>query len=46
MICITVFCIFKVLKDHNKKLVDADKDAGVTTNVEYATFQNYGYMGL
>lgn len=34
------------LKDHNKKLVDAAKDAGVETSVEYATFQNYGYMGL
>lgn len=34
------------LKDHNKKLVDAAKDAGVETSIEYATFQNYGYMGL
>ncbi|MEG1255051.1 DNA damage-inducible protein D [Clostridium sp.] len=34
------------LKDHNKRLVDAAKDAGVETNLEYAIFQNYGYMGL
>ncbi|WP_411680221.1 DNA damage-inducible protein D [Clostridium thailandense] len=34
------------LKDHNKKLVDAAKSAGVETNLEYATFQNHGYMGL
>ena len=34
------------LKDHNKKLVDAAKQAGVETNLEYAIFQNHGYMGL
>lgn len=34
------------LKDHNKKLVDAAKDAGVETTLEYAEFQNAGYMGL
>ena len=34
------------LREHNKKLVEAAKDAGVETNLEYATFQNYGYMGL
>ncbi|MEG1149514.1 MAG: DNA damage-inducible protein D [Niameybacter sp.] len=34
------------LKNHNKKLVDAAKNAGVQTDLEYATFQNYGYMGL
>ena len=34
------------LKDHNKKLVEAAKNAGVETTLEYATFQNYGYMGL
>jgi len=34
------------LKEHNKKLVDAAKEAGVETSIEYATFQNYGYMGL
>ncbi|WP_250674113.1 DNA damage-inducible protein D [Paraclostridium ghonii] len=34
------------LKDHNKKLVDAAKYAGIKTNIEYAIFQNHGYMGL
>ena len=34
------------LKEHNKNLVDAAKDAGVETNLEYAIFQNHGYMGL
>ena len=34
------------LREHNKKLVEAAKDVGVETNLEYATFQNYGYMGL
>ena len=34
------------LKEHNKNLVDAAKDAGVETNLEYAIFQNQGYMGL
>jgi len=34
------------LKEHNKNLVDAAKDAGVETNFEYAIFQNQGYMGL
>ncbi len=34
------------LKEHNKKLVAAAKDAGVATAIDYATFQNYGYMGL
>ena len=34
------------LKEHNKKLVDAAKNAGVETSVEYAVFQNHGYMGL
>ena len=32
--------------EHNKKLVAAAKDAGVETALDYATFQNYGYMGL
>ena len=31
---------------HNKMLVAAAKDAGVKTSIDYATFQNYGYMGL
>lgn len=32
--------------EHNKRLVAAAKDAGVETSIDYATFQNYGYMGL
>lgn len=32
--------------EHNKLLVEAAKNAGVETSLEYATFQNYGYMGL
>ena len=34
------------LKEHNKKLVEAAKTAGVETSLEYAIFQDYGYMGL
>ena len=34
------------MKEHNKLLVAAAKDAGVETSLEYAAFQNYGYMGL
>lgn len=34
------------LKEHNKKLVEAAKNAGVETNKDYAIFQNYGYKGL
>lgn len=34
------------LKEHNKKLVEAAKNAGVETSLEYAVFQDYGYMGL
>ena len=34
------------MKEHNKLLVATAKDAGVETSLEYATFQNYGYMGL
>ncbi len=34
------------LKSHNKQLADVAKDAGVETNMDYAVFQNYGYMGL
>lgn len=32
--------------EHNKLLVAATKDAGVETSLDYAIFQNYGYMGL
>lgn len=34
------------MREHNKKLVEATKDAGVETNLDYAIFQNYGYQGL
>ncbi len=34
------------LREHNKNLAEAAKDAGVETHQEYAVFQNYGYMGL
>lgn len=34
------------LRDHNKRLVDTAKAAGVETNLDYAVFQNFGYMGL
>jgi DNA-damage-inducible protein D len=32
--------------EHNKQLVAAAKNAGVKTSLDYAKFQNYGYMGL
>lgn len=31
---------------HNKSLADAAHQAGIETPMEYAIFQNYGYMGL
>ncbi len=31
---------------HNKKLANAAKTAGVITSIDYAIFQNHGYMGL
>ncbi|GAB6153642.1 DNA damage-inducible protein D [Desulfosporosinus burensis] len=34
------------LKTHNKRLVEAAKNAGVETSLEYAIFQDHGYMGL
>ena len=34
------------MKRHNKQLVEAAKDAGVETNMDYAVFQNHGYRGL
>ncbi|MBS7327844.1 MAG: DNA damage-inducible protein D [Oxalobacter sp.] len=34
------------IKEHNKKLASAAKDAGVVQPVEYAVFQNFGYKGL
>ena len=38
--------IRREMREHNKGLAAAAKDAGVTTTLEYATFQNHGYMGL
>lgn len=34
------------MKEHNKLLVAAAKDAGVESSLDYAIFQNHGYMGL
>jgi len=34
------------MKNHNIHLADAAKDAGVIEPVDYAIFQNHGYMGL
>ena len=34
------------MKKHNKQLVEAAKDAGVQTTIDYAIFQNHGYKGL
>ena len=34
------------MKRHNALLADAAHDAGVEKPLEYAIFQNYGYMGL
>jgi len=34
------------LRTHNRELADAAKDAGVIEPMDYAIFQNYGYMGL
>jgi DNA-damage-inducible protein D len=38
--------IRREMAEHNKMLVAAAKDAGVETSLDYAVFQNYGYMGL
>lgn len=38
--------IRKEMAEHNKMLVAAAKDAGVESSLDYAIFQNYGYMGL
>jgi DNA-damage-inducible protein D len=38
--------IRREMTEHNKQLVAAAKDAGVKTSLDYAKFQNYGYMGL
>lgn len=34
------------MKEHNKLLVEAAKEAGVESNLDYAIFQNAGYQGL
>ena len=34
------------MQEHNKRLSQAAKDAGVKTTIDYAIFQNYGYQGL
>lgn len=38
--------IRRELVEHNKKLMDSAKDAGVISTMEYAAFQNFGYRGL
>ena len=38
--------IRKEMKEHNKLLVAAAKDAGVQSSLDYAKFQNCGYKGL
>jgi DNA-damage-inducible protein D len=34
------------IRRHNNQLADAAKDAGVIEPIDYAIFQNHGYMGL
>jgi DNA-damage-inducible protein D len=34
------------MRSHNVQLADAAKDAGVIKPIDYAIFQNHGYMGL
>ena len=34
------------IKEHNKSLASAAKQAGVVQPIDYAIFQNYGYQGL
>lgn len=34
------------MRHHNAQLADAAKDAGVIRPIDYAIFQNHGYMGL
>ena len=34
------------LREHNKSLAEAAKNAGVETRIDYAVFQNHGYQGL
>ena len=34
------------LRSHNKQLVEAARQAGVESNLDFAIFQNHGYQGL
>lgn len=34
------------LREHNKQLVETAQHSGVETNIDFAIFQNHGYMGL
>jgi DNA-damage-inducible protein D len=34
------------MRQHNVQLADAARDAGVVESIDYAIFQNHGYMGL
>ena len=34
------------LREHNKQLVEAAKQVGVESNLDFAIFQNHGYQGL
>jgi len=34
------------LKEHNKQLVETAQHSGVETSLDFAIFQNHGYMGL
>ena len=34
------------MRDHNRKLAEAAKAAGVIESIDYAIFQNHGYQGL
>lgn len=34
------------MRTHNKQLVDAARQSGVLTDLDYAIFQNHGYKGL
>lgn len=36
----------KEMSEHNKQLAEAAKGAGVIEPIDYAIFQNHGYMGL
>src|SRR5450759_1813538 len=40
------FLLREEMRRHNIQLADAAKDAGVIEPIDYAIFQNHGYMGL